>query len=242
MRWIYISPHLDDAVLSCGGLIWEQARAGQRVEIWTLFAGTTRLEPRSAFARDLHAQWGFASAREAVQKRRREDRAAARRVGARARYFDFLDCIYRLDARGQHLYAKDVFVPPHPDEGALPARMAKAIAPCLQPDDVLVSPLTIGGHVDHVLARAAVERLGRPLWYYADIPYLLDHPESLPDATAGMEETLFPVSEAGLRAWQGGISAYASQIAMLFNEEARMREKIRRYWSRHGGIYLWRGE
>ena len=28
MRWIYLSPHLDDAVLSCGGLIFEQSRQG----------------------------------------------------------------------------------------------------------------------------------------------------------------------------------------------------------------------
>ena len=28
MRWIYLSPHFDDAVLSCGGLIWEQTHSG----------------------------------------------------------------------------------------------------------------------------------------------------------------------------------------------------------------------
>lgn len=39
MRWIYISPHLDDAVLSAGGLIYEQTRAGHEVEIWTFMCG-----------------------------------------------------------------------------------------------------------------------------------------------------------------------------------------------------------
>jgi len=39
MRWIYISPHFDDAVLSCGGLIWEQTHKGITVEIWTVCAG-----------------------------------------------------------------------------------------------------------------------------------------------------------------------------------------------------------
>jgi LmbE family N-acetylglucosaminyl deacetylase len=33
MRWIYLSPHFDDAVLSCGGLIFDQAQAGTPVEI-----------------------------------------------------------------------------------------------------------------------------------------------------------------------------------------------------------------
>jgi hypothetical protein len=35
MRWIYLSPHLDDAALSAGGLIYEQTQAGIQVEIWT---------------------------------------------------------------------------------------------------------------------------------------------------------------------------------------------------------------
>ncbi|MCE7860069.1 MAG: PIG-L family deacetylase, partial [Chloroflexi bacterium CFX2] len=28
MRWIYLSPHLDDAALSAGGWIFDQTRAG----------------------------------------------------------------------------------------------------------------------------------------------------------------------------------------------------------------------
>jgi len=32
-------PHFDDAVLSCGGLIWEQTQKGIPVEIWTVCAG-----------------------------------------------------------------------------------------------------------------------------------------------------------------------------------------------------------
>jgi len=42
MRWIYLSPHFDDAVLSCGGLIFDQTCGGTAVEIWTVFAGTHR--------------------------------------------------------------------------------------------------------------------------------------------------------------------------------------------------------
>ncbi|RME88694.1 MAG: PIG-L family deacetylase [Anaerolineae bacterium] len=241
MRWIYISPHLDDAVLSCGGLIWEQRRAGTPVEIWTLTAGYPSAEPYSGLARALHAQWGFASAREAVQARRREDRLAAQRLGAVTRHFDFLDCIYRLDGRGRHLY-EDVFVPPHPEDTDLPTKITKALTPYLGREDVLVSPLAIGGHVDHVLVRRAVERLRRSVWYYADIPYLLAHPESLPTVTSDMSEERFRVSGTGLRAWQEGIAAYASQIAVLFESEALMREAIHRYWSEYGGVRLWRNE
>ena len=58
MHWIYLSPHLDDAVLSCGGLIWEQVQLGERVEIWTIFAGDPPAEMLTPFAEELHTRWG----------------------------------------------------------------------------------------------------------------------------------------------------------------------------------------
>ncbi len=54
---IYLSPHLDDAVYSCGGRIWQDVRRGDTVEIWTIFAGDPAGE-LSRFARELHACWG----------------------------------------------------------------------------------------------------------------------------------------------------------------------------------------
>ncbi len=59
MRWIYISPHLDDAVLSCGGLIREQTSTKTQVEIWTVFSGDPPAGSLSAFANFQHTQWGL---------------------------------------------------------------------------------------------------------------------------------------------------------------------------------------
>jgi hypothetical protein len=50
MRWIYISPHLDDAALSAGGLIHEQTQAGLPVEIWTLMSGFPLVDEVSPLA------------------------------------------------------------------------------------------------------------------------------------------------------------------------------------------------
>ena len=113
MRWIIISPHFDDAVLSCGGLIWESARRGRTVEIWTIFAGYPSPGPLSELAARIHAQWGTGDARQTVDLRRAEDRAAAALVGATARHFSNPDCIYRTDGAGSFLYTEDVFDPPH---------------------------------------------------------------------------------------------------------------------------------
>jgi LmbE family N-acetylglucosaminyl deacetylase len=239
MRWIYISPHLDDAVLSAGGLIYEQVQSGASVEIWTIMCGVPRESELSPFARALHRQWGVTSAEETVRIRRAEDEKAAGILGAGTIHFDFLDCIYRRGSNGDWLYV-DVFVPPHQDDLDLPRRIADAIAPRLTRDDNLICQLGLGSHVDHILVRRAVESLRRPLLYLADIPYLFNHPESLKANTAGMKENVHRVTEAGLRSWMEAVIAYASQLSSLFAGPEQMHESIRRYCEEWGGIPLWR--
>jgi LmbE family N-acetylglucosaminyl deacetylase len=238
-RWIYISPHLDDAVLSCGGLIYEQVQSGLPVSLWTICAGTPPPGELSPLAQVCHFQWGTVGASETVTLRIGEDRSAAALLGAQSDYFSIPDCIYRRGPQGDLLYTEDVFVPRHPAEADLDRQITAALAQELRPNDTLVCPLSIGAHVDHVLVRAAVEALHRPLLYYADIPYVLKEPNALETAATGMTARLHPVGAAGLERWQAGIAAYASQMKVLFESEARMRAAILAYWEVSRGIRLW---
>jgi LmbE family N-acetylglucosaminyl deacetylase len=238
MRWIYISPHLDDAVLSAGGLIREQARAGLDVEIWTTACGFPPDAELSPFAQILHQQWGIPAAVDVVRARRAEDVHAAKILGAKTAHFDYLDCIYRRGKNGEWLYA-DVFVPPHEDEFDLPSRIAASIAARLRPDDNLVCQLALGAHVDHVIARRAVELLQRPIFYAADVPYLFNTPDDLAPAAVGMQETTHSISESALTAWQDAIAQYASQISSLFDSAEDMRAKIAQYAIELNGVRLW---
>lgn len=240
MRWIYISPHYDDGVLSCGGLIYEQTRHNVPVEIWTVCAGfPPKSRPLTALAQRIHEQWRTKSGRGTIILRRREDRAAAAAVDATVRHFTVPDCIYRWSTDGTPLYPDDVFDPPHPEDDFIPDKIASMLQKGLRKTDVIVSPLTVGHHVDHVLTRMGVEKTGRSLLYYADTPYILNHPEELESASQGMASTIFPVSKPGLKAWLNGISAYGSQIEMLFDTEKKMREIMHEYWNREKGIRLW---
>ena len=78
MDWIYLSPHLDDAALSLGGLIWEQTQAGKRVSIWTICAGNPPPGDFSPFAEALHARWEVG--RDAMEERRTEDIESCKRL------------------------------------------------------------------------------------------------------------------------------------------------------------------
>jgi LmbE family N-acetylglucosaminyl deacetylase len=240
MRWIYLSPHFDDAVLSCGGLIRAQSQEGLAVEIWTIFAGDPPPGPLSEFALKLHTLWGTGDGPATIELRKGEDEAAAGCVGADVVHFEFADCIYRHGPDGAFLYPESVFVPPVPADADLPARIAETLESELLPGDILVCPLALGGHVDHVLARQAIERLGRPLWYYADFPYLVNYPEALAPAVAALQEEFFPLTEEDLRLWQAGVASYASQLSSLLKVEGSMNEVLHAYWQERGGIRLWR--
>jgi LmbE family N-acetylglucosaminyl deacetylase len=240
MRWIYLSPHLDDAVLSAGGLIYEQTRSGISVEIWTFMCGYPPAGEYSPIAQMLHDRWEFASAEDAVRARRIEDKNAATMVGATAVHFDFLDCVYRRGSNGEWLYS-EIFVPPHKVDEVLPSQIAETISSRLNPDDVLVCQLSVGSHVDHVIVRQAAELLEMPLRYDIDVPYIFYKSQELATKAAGMKESVHSVTEAGLKSWKEAILAYKSQIPTLgpvFDTPERVYESIQTYWSGNNGIRL----
>ena len=242
MRWIYLSPHFDDAVLSCGGLIFEQVQTlygSISPEIWTILAGEPPLGPLSEFARQNHALWGFTNDEQVVAIRREEDVAAAAVLGADLVHFDLPDCIYRRSLKGEYLYTETVLSSPHPSDRRLPTRIATALRNELRQDDVLVCPLGLGGHVDHVLVRRAAESLQCPLLYYADVPYVLNYPETLPAAISSLASQLYPVSETSLDAWLQAVAAYHSQLDSLFKGPGSLSDAIRSFCAGEGGIRLW---
>ena len=126
---LVISPHLDDAVLSCGH--WLATHPGSLV--LTLFAGAPR-DPSRRLGWD--EQCGFASAGEAIAARRREDAQALALLEARPRWLDFTDSQYGESAS--------------PD--TLAAALREAIAEA-RPDTVLY-PMGLF-HSDHRLAHDA---------------------------------------------------------------------------------------
>ena len=239
MRHIYFSPHLDDAVLSAGGLIYDQTQAGHSVEIWTFMCGVPDHTELTDFAKHMHELWGTNSAEETIRIRRAEDHKAAAMVGAKAVHFDFLDCIYRRGKNGEFLYP-DAIIGFNPAEADLPAQVAQTMIAWLKPDDFIIAQLAIGGHVDHIAVRSAVELLKHPISWIADIPYLLNYPADLAPKTVGMKESSQPISETGLKVWQEAIEIYASQFSTLFDSPESMRQKISGYWAERKGIRFWK--
>ena len=239
MRWIFLSPHFDDAVLSCGGIIWQQAHAGITVEVWTVFAAQPDREVDSDYARHLHSLWQTASGREAVERRTVENARACARLGAAVGNLEFLDALYRPREDGGVNNRKEVMngVCRLDEElvGAIERRLLKSLAP----GDLLIIPLALGGHIDHRTTNAAARRLTVEKLYYADVPYVIEEPQDLAGAVRGMAEHRLSVSEQGLACWVNAIECYESQLSMLFGAGASVNEVMQNYFAGESSLSLW---
>ncbi|WP_322080845.1 PIG-L deacetylase family protein [Burkholderia sp. BCC1972] len=140
-RWLVVSPHLDDAVFSCGQLL---AQAPGSVVV-TVFAG---IPPRGTPAPPWDRRAGFGSADEAVRARREEDGRALAQLGAHPVWLDFLDDQYGVPAAS----------------AAIAARVADAID--AHPGCGVLAPAGLF-HRDHRQVQQAVLSL---LWHNADMP------------------------------------------------------------------------
>jgi LmbE family N-acetylglucosaminyl deacetylase len=148
-RLLAISPHLDDAVLSCGLLL--VAHPGALV--CTVFAAP----PATDMTTDWDRQAGFTGAFEAMRARRAEDCEALGLLGARPVHLPFCDAQYRT--------------PPAPD--ALRAALHQTILDT-EPTLMLI-PLGLF-HSDHLLVAAACLALMQrhpdvSVAAYEDVPY-----------------------------------------------------------------------
>ncbi len=241
--YIYLSPHLDDVVLSLGGLIYEQTRQGDDVSIWTVCAGDPPTDrPLTDYGQMMHILWELGD--DVPYKRSREDAAACRVLGASFRRYTVPDNIYR------YLPGTDEAVVKVPDDnfGALEPVESYLIPPVtdwlrknISDDAHIVAPLAIGHHRDHVLTRKAAEGLGIALWRYVDYPYVIRDQYDLADwIPETAERYTVPLTSADVEAWQEAIACYRSQLLMLWPDENDMRQAIQDYAQSGGGATLYR--
>jgi len=159
MRWAVLSPHPDDAVLSC----WHLLRAAGPGVVVNVFTGV----PSAGTPVGWWDRLGRAGdAGDRARARICEDREALALAGRSPVNLGLLDGQYR-DA---------LAVTPVLD------RLGAAVAGCA----VLYAPAALGAHPDHVLVRDAaltLRRRGHEVRLYADLPHAIRH--GWPDWVSG---------------------------------------------------------
>lgn len=249
---LFLSPHLDDAALSCGGTMYRLARAGAPVTMLTLMAADPPdPPPDTPVVRALHTRWSLGEQPSAA--RRREDVRAAAVLGARARYAGLRDCIYRAGPDGAALYPNgdSLWGRVHPADPAPAALRALALPPA----QTIYAPLGIGTHVDHLIVRDWALTLARPgvtLVFYTDYPYARDRAAQAlalaAFAPGALTPQTRPLTPAAVRARIAAVASYDSQVGSFWPDRAALeRELLRamleagdgapaeRFWVYNGG-------
>jgi LmbE family N-acetylglucosaminyl deacetylase len=160
---VVVSPHPDDAQLAVGGLL--AARGGRVIDAFTEETWTRR--PYYVDRPELSAPLLLA-----------EERIACRVLGVEPTLLGHVDGA----ARGP--WGDSVFLPdpalatPQDVEPELFAALVADLAAAIPPSGRVLTPLAVGGHVDHVLSREAVLALVRDgrldaarVVFYEDMPY-----------------------------------------------------------------------
>ncbi|WP_183095124.1 PIG-L deacetylase family protein [Nocardioides stalactiti] len=145
---VILSPHLDDAVLSC----WHVLCGPGDVRVINVFAGSP---PPGSGASWWDQQTGATDSAARMEERRAEDAEAIAVAGRSAIHLDFLDQQY--EPAGQSV-------------GGIVARLRDLI----DADVVVYAPAALGDHADHErVRRAAVELAasGQRVRLYADHPH-----------------------------------------------------------------------
>ena len=238
---LYVSPHLDDVVLSCGGRVAASGREERSAVVVTVFAAPTPLQPPTPFAREYHKMMGIV---EDPFRRRSEDRASLEVLAAQPVHLQHLDCIYRIRPDGTPLVndEPDIFRFSEAEEQPLIEKVTADLIEVIsqtEADKVFV-PLALGWHRDHVLTRHVAERAvqlakGSPrLQYYEDIPYAIEAPHDLPEATQDMSAEVFDLTSTEMAARLEAISRYVSQEEILWHDGGGLLPAIRKYATRVG--------
>jgi LmbE family N-acetylglucosaminyl deacetylase len=230
-RAIFVSPHLDDAVLSCGGGITRLVRARIPVTVVTVFtADQPPGQPLSRLARRSHASWGVGD--QPFSARRAEDSAGLEVLGVHSEHLGLLDAIYRRSSAGDALYSDPLTPPTAEDlERFLPVLADALRAPlsAASRQTRVFCPAGTGGHVDHRLVRRAVEQTAEAdaIVYYDEYPYSARpgvSSETSNDAT-GWPLSLLPLTAEEIEARIAAARCYGSQLRGLFpTRDERVRE------------------
>jgi LmbE family N-acetylglucosaminyl deacetylase len=242
MQNIYLSPHLDDVVFSCAGIIHEQLLNSDTVEIWTIFAGDPPANhPLTTFARSLHERWGVEN--KAVFSRRAEDRDACEYLGVSYKHLNFADCIYRrYPQTGKPVINndEDLFKNPISKEKILIEEIYKHLNKMIPEKSRLIIPLGVGNHIDHLITRTVAEKLKNSTAYYADFPYAaVKGKEILQQVNGKLTPLKFSLSAEGLRLWQRSAAFYQTQLNSFWGSPVEMEQALLEYSKTQFGSILW---
>ncbi len=246
---LFLSPHLDDAALSCGGRLFQLANNNEKVTIINIMAGDPPTPlPNTPIVNDLHQRWQIGENPVAI--RRQEDEKAVKILGVSVEHRKHPDCVYRTH-NNQALYPDEdaLFGAIHPDDHVpkqllIEAAMLNFVYVNIES---IYVPLGVGHHVDHQIVRnwgiALAKRLPDvEIIFYEEYPYTRDFDaiqvalDNLP-TELNLEAQLIQFDKAEITAKIQAIDCYRSQLSTFWNNRKAMIQDVKQAFYVGDGMF-----
>lgn len=231
--WIFLSPHLDDAVLSCGALIKSEA-SRREITVLTLFSECSTA-PHTRAARSFLRQCSAQDARSLFDARKKEDAAVLSGLGVRFQHLGATDALFRKrreTSLGKSMFAKALpeLVHRYPTyrfdiaRGRI-SRGDNTLIQYLQATvrqhvdglgaGLVFCPMAVGRHVDHLITRiVGDEAASERSIFYSDFPYnQTQQPDGAFLRSRDLREWRWP---EGIEQKHHMVRQYATQAEALF--------------------------
>ena len=228
---LFISPHLDDVIFSCGGTFARLADENWRTILCTIFTKSV-VNPKG-FALACQLDKDLAAGVDYMKLRRAEDRRAAKIVNAaEVLHLDFLEAPHRGYESAPELFAK---IKTGDEVWQTVGEQLDRLDAVHQPT-LVFAPQGLGNHVDHLQTiRAALNVFSlEKIFWYRDTPYAIRQPDAaaadlLPDS---LIETFCDI-ENYLPRKINACAAYESQIDFQFGGAGEMETQLKHFHRTH---------
>lgn len=189
---ILLSPHFDDALFSAGGLLWQLKQNQIKTTVVNIFTQASNCKPTLS-AKKFLQQVQATDAEALYIQREKEDHVALEDCATAVINLGFTEALWRtrkpktsiianLFPEMNHIYPTYrwhiISGKISPADTPLIEAITEKIRNILknQQDYLVLCPLGIGNHVDHLVVKKAAENLAVPLIYWEDIPYVCIQP------------------------------------------------------------------
>ena len=242
-RLVLLSPHPDDAVWSLGGILPLLSEQFELL-IVTFFDGDVSSQADHLLQKDSNNKWRQFLA---PKYRRLENEKAVRFLGCKEASLTFVDAALRyktLDFEFQNI--DSLFESPYNDHQWKTEYnpIKHKLSLILDEHDILLVPLGIGGHIDHIATHVVANSFANKKYWYAEFPYTNN---------AGQKELtqyslLFNVDlqkHTGVCQWEIWFNAariYRSEIIRLFQTQTNFTSALEKFTNRKydkAYVHIW---
>ncbi len=218
---IFLSPHFDDAVFSCGGEIYYRSLRGEKVGVATVFT-SNKTDKITDFGKKIISIMSL-TPENYRYIRQTEDQKASHILNFTSLYLHFPEAIFRGVSNFKELF-KNTF---SSEEEELVYTIAREIDSL--ETEIVVAPAAIGDHIDHAIVKKAAYLSKKFVVLYEDIPYS----KLVKTNKQQRLRITIPLSKEAITKKVEASLAYNSQIIPIFKSKRRAKRLIT-LWSKKG--------